>query len=716
MYYKISINIKSVLLLMIIVISAFDLRSSDVTSHSGNDIHGISMRETASVLQPRGRIFLQNIFVAGHSIRNNDAFILDTPLDGLQKLKLKYNQNTLTLEITPLDATVNTKLSWKMEGLDNEWSYPSELRFITYTNIPDGNFRLRIRLYDESLSIILDERELYITVTPPIWRTWWFLLLIIAFIMGLLYFILHHYLKHLRQRYTEEKVRFFTNTAHDIRTSLMLIKAPIEELDKEQNLTDAGRHYLHLAKEQAQRLSKVVTQLLDFQKVDIGKEQMSLNLIDIVKLVTHRTMMFESFAKRKDVDLVFTSNQPVYMTVVDESMMEKVVDNLISNAIKYSHPNSRVQITLDCRTKEWVLEVKDYGIGISKKGQRKLFREFYRSENAINYKIIGSGIGLMLVRNYVSMHDGRISCVSQENEGSTFRIVVPFKEMRERSVVATVPQEKPVLAPAETTPLQPVPNENDTHKKELHILIVEDNDDLRSFMQRFLMEEYEVSIAEDGTAAWDIIQKDIPDLVISDVMMPNMDGFELCRLVKSTFETSHIPLILLTALSDRTEQLHGLGLGADDYLTKPFDTDILRLRIRTIIKNREIVSGKFLNLLKSDNSDNKEPFLSNELNDAFMKKAVEVVHQHISDVGFSKDEFASAMYVSPSLLYKKIKSLTDQSPVEFVRTIRLNYAMELLQSRKHTVTQVSELCGFTSVGYFGTVFKKHFGKLPSELL
>ena len=660
-------------------------------------------------LQPQGKIFFQDLFIAGPSIRDSATFHLNTPLDCLKNLKLKYNQNSLTLELIPMNTTTDVKFSWKMEGLDKKWSPPSSLRVLNYTNIPSGNFSLKIRLYDSSLSNILDERELNINVVPPFWRAWWFFLLIVVFVAGLVYFILSNYLKQIRQQHTEEKVRFFTNTAHDVRTSLTLIKAPIEELDKEKNLTDTGRHYLHLAKEQAQRLSEVATQLLDFQKVDIGKEQISFNMTDIVKLIVHRKLMFESFAKSKNIELVFATNQTAYITAVDESMMEKVVDNLISNAIKYSYSNSQVHIMLDCSKKEWSLEVKDFGIGISKKGQRKLFREFYRSENAINYKIIGSGIGLMLIKNYVVMHGGQVSCVSQENEGSTFQIIIPFKEIKEQQISVVTQDEKP----ESITELQPAQDGSGTRKRATRILIVEDNDDLRNFMQYSLMGEYAVSTAEDGVIAWNIVRKEIPDLVISDVMMPDMDGFELCRLIKSNFETSYIPVILLSSLSGKAEQLHGLGLGADDYLTKPFDMSILQQRIRSIIKNREIVREKTLKLLKPDS---KELFLSNELNDAFVKKAVEVIYYNLADSNFGKDDFASAMNVSSSLLYKKIKSLTNQSPIDFIKSIRLRHAMDLLQTRKYTINEVSDSCGFTDSHYFSKVFKKHFGKLPSQIL
>ncbi len=662
----------------------------------------------------QGKIFFQDLTISGRSIRSNSGIKLNTPLDSLQEISLNYNQNTLTLDLLPIGVGAGAKFSWMLEGLDKVWSQPSENHFLNYSNIPSGDYVLKIRLYDSSQSNVLAERSVILHIVPPFWKTWWFRLLLFALIVGIIYFTLNYYIERLKQQHTEEKVRFFTNTAHDIRTSLTLIKAPIEELTKEVNLSDLGRQYLSLATEQARRLSTVVTQLMDFQKVDIGKEQIALSMVDIVALVEHRRLMFESFAKSKNVNLQFAADQECYQTAIDESMMEKVIDNLISNAIKYSHPDHSVQIELKCSPESWTLEVKDQGIGISKKAQRQLFREFYRGENAINSKIVGSGIGLLLVKNYVSMHGGEINCESQENAGSIFRIVIPFKEVseEEKADKAYIQDSQLHFVPENTE--KPGIQEDEQSKREMRILIVEDNDDLRTFMQYPLQADFEVLLAEDGVQAWDIIQKQMPDLVVSDVMMPNMDGFELCRLMKSTYETSHIPLILLTALSGKAEQLHGLGLGADDYLTKPFDMTLLVHRIKSIIRNRQAVKEKALKLIKVIDNKN-EQILTNELNDKFVKRMLEVVKDNMANTEFGKDDFAAAMNVSASLLYKKIKALTDQSPTDFIKTVRLDYALELLQSRKISVTEVSELCGFSTIGYFSTVFKKHFGKSPTEI-
>jgi len=665
----------------------------------------------------KGKIFFQDLTVAGRSIRDIPSFKLKTPIDSLQEINLRYFQNTISLELLSLGTTApasGSKFSWEMEGFDQQWSQPTGNNVISYTNIPSGHFVLKIKLYDSSLSNVLAERSIKINSIPPFWSTGWFWMLVILVMSGIVFLYLLYYINLLKQKHTEEKVRFFTNTAHDIRTSLTLIKAPVEELSKEKNLTDSGKYYLNLAIEQARQLTSVVTQLMDFQKADIGKEHLLLSVTDIVKLIRNRKIMLASYAKSKNIELVFVPDRESYTTAVDEAKMEKIVDNLISNAIKYSNENGQIQINLRCDDKKWVLQVKDNGIGISKKAQRQLFKEFYRGDNAINSKVVGSGIGLLLVKNYVTIHGGSISCSSQENVGSTFQVVIPFRSIPVKSLATNAPSDSQTASRNMKGVSQYTePNTEIQTSKEMKVLIVEDNDDLLNFMKATLGEDFTVFTALDGEIAWKFILKHIPDLVISDIMMPNMDGFELCKIMKSTYETSHIPLILLTALSEKTDQLYGLGLGADDYLTKPFDMNLLTQRIKSIIHNREVVREK---ALKPTKGDSIEHILTNELNDNFVKKMLVVARANISNAEFDKEEFASAMNVSSSLLYKKIKSLTNQSPIDFIKTVRLNHALELLQSRKYTVTEVSELCGFASLGYFGTVFRKHFGKSPSDIL
>lgn len=388
--------------------------------------------QLVQISYPEGRVFYQDLTIAGRSIRDTMIYDLKAPLDSLEELILKYNQNTITLELLPIGASEpGSKLSWKLEGFDENWSPATDNRILTYTNLPSGDFTLKIRMYNNSQDTIINERSIAIYKIPPFWERWWFRFMLIVVFAAVIAVIFIYYIDKLKKKHSEEKIKFFANTAHDIRTSLTLINAPIEALQKEPNLSEQALYYLNLVKEQAQRLSSVVTKLMDFQKVDVGKEKINLAMHDIIKLVKNRLKIFESYAGKKNVQLILHANRISYITAVDENMIEKVVDNLISNAIKYSHNNSKVEISLTVNQFKWKFEVIDSGLGITKKAQKQLFKEFYRGENAVNSKIIGSGIGLLLVKNYVSQHNGNVNCNSQDGVGSTFTVEVPYKKVAE---------------------------------------------------------------------------------------------------------------------------------------------------------------------------------------------------------------------------------------------------------------------------------------------
>ena len=372
-----------------------------------------SLRESPSA----GKIFLQDLTISGRSIRDTSLFRLDTAIDSLRSIQLRYFQNTVNLELLPMGVSSGSKFSWMLEGFDKEWTPPTSSRIITYTNIPSGDFVLRIRLLDSSLSHLLSERSLSIRLVPPFWQKGWFWILLFVFVTGVILLYMLFLINRLKQKHSEEKVRFFHNTAHEIRTALTLIKAPIEELWKETGLSEKGRYYLRLAIDQSGQLSSVVTRLMDFQKVDTGKEQMAWLMVDVVALVAWRKRMFEAVALKREVDLSFAANCATYFSAIDESKMVKVVDNLIANAVQYSLAGGRVWINLTCTDTRWELQVKDQGIGISAGAQRRLFKEFYRGENAVNSKVAGSGLGLLLVKNYVSMHKGSVDFESRENVG-----------------------------------------------------------------------------------------------------------------------------------------------------------------------------------------------------------------------------------------------------------------------------------------------------------
>ncbi len=662
--------------------------------------------------EDNGKIFLQDITISGSSVRDLDDLNITKSIDSLDEITLKYFQNTISVEMIPIVMnSTGSKFSWKLEGLNEDWSTPGKNNIISYSNLPSNIYNLRIRMFDNALSNLIQERSLKITIVPPYYRMWWFNVLVLSVIGGLGIFLFKYYIHNLKKIHSEEKIRFFANTAHDIRTSLTLINGPIEELNKEEGLSNKALNYLHLATDQTHRLLKVVNHLMDFQKVDIGKEYLLLKMHDVVKILNNRVIMFESYAKSRNIKLFFNSNVDEYITAIDEVMIEKVIDNLISNAIKYSESENSIRINFVGTKLKWQLEVIDNGIGIDKNAQKLLFKEYYRAENAVNSKIVGSGIGLLLVKNYISLHKGKISYESQPDSGSIFRIEVPYVEVENKELEGQHDNK----THSYISNYKKIEEEIDqTSDLKMKVLVVEDNEYLQEFLASAMIEEYEILIANDGMVAWEIIIKEMPDLIVSDIMMPNMDGFDLCTKLKSTYETSHIPIVLLTALADKAQELKGLGLGADDYLTKPFDITILQHRIKTIIQNRQISRDKALKIIKIN--DDEKPILENKINDKFIKQMVKIVRENISNSNFSKNDFAAEMNVSSSLLYKKVKALTNQSPTDFIKSIRLDYSLELLQTKEYTITEISEMCGFSSVGYFSTVFRKHFNKSPSQLL
>lgn len=648
-------------------------------------------------------IYIQDIFLSGRSIRQYPDLLPEIPLDSVSDITLNHQQNNVTFNILPLgDDSRTARFSWKMEGVDDDWNTLTDQRFINYTNLNPGTYRLVIRLYNHEL---ISERSLTIRVTPSFWDTWWFRLACVLFAGGLAYFLFQFYINRLNQRHAEDKLRFFTNIAHDLRTALTLIKAPIEELNQVNSLSKHDKQYLHLAAEHTRRLTSVATQLLDFQKVDMGKEPFHPVMTDAVALAGCRVSMFESMAATKYIQINYHYDMDTYLTAIDIDIMERVIDNLLSNAVKYSHEHSTIEVRFQGNENEWRLSVTDYGIGISHKAQGNLFHDFYRSENAINAKIAGSGIGLSMAKTLVELHGGKISVESEEEKGSTFEIVVPLRKNEIRKDT-----ENPIDDPS-----QDDSSESDA-TGDMRILIVEDNDDLRHFMIRPLGKCFQVATAADGVEAWEYIRQEIPDLIVSDIMMPRMDGFELCRLVKSTFETSHIPIILLTALSEKTAELRALGLGADDYVTKPFNMKILTQRITSIIRNRRVISAKFIATGSVIDVNNETEKPTNILNDAFVKQALEVVVRHLDDADFGKDNFAKEMGVSTSLLFKKMKALTGMSVVDFIRDIRMEHAMKLIKENRYNIGEIACQCGFSTIGYFSTSFKKHFGKSPTSFM
>ena len=374
---------------------------------------------------------------------------------------------------------------------------------------------------------------------------------------------------------------------------------------------------------------------------------------------------------------------------------------------------------MNCNEYYWSLEVRDYGLGISDNAQKKLFKEFYRGDNKVNSRMVGSGIGLLLVKNYVLMHEGKVSLESKENEGSLFKINIPYKEVVE---VAPAEHEEPGnITSADGPSDQPeCKREDDKSEKKKSILIVDDNKDLRNFLKCSFENQYNILEAGNGNEAWELLQKESPELIISDVMMPDMDGFELCKLIKSTFETSHIPVILLTSLCDKSDQLEGLGLGAEDYITKPFSATYLKTRIASLLRQRKSLQEIYMAKL----TEGKEIAVAEALtpsqpqitpyDEQFMQKVMEFIEEQMDNAELTIDEFAEHLMLSRTIFYRKLKSIIGLTPVDFIREVRIKRAAQLIDSGEYNFSHVAYMTGFNDPKYFSKCFKKVVGITPSE--
>ncbi|MDR1155921.1 MAG: response regulator [Bacteroidales bacterium] len=617
-------------------------------------------------------------------------------IDETSSIALKYAQNSFSISFSAINFRQPHKIQYvcKLDGFENEWHEAAG--HAGYTNIGPGRYEFKLRAVNKYTKAVIDQRSIVIDISRPWWTSGWTIMICTVLLAVITFLVIQYARTQIEERNSRGKITFFTNIAHDIRTPVALIKAPLSELENE-DLTEHGRKTLNTAVRNTEKLFSLVTQLLNFQKADLSEIKMTVSENELYSFMNEKIADFRLAAMQKDIALKMITDFEQLEVYFDRDMMNKIMDNLLSNAIKYTPAGGAVTVTLSHSRKNWSAEVHDTGIGIPAAEQKNLFNQFYRAGNAVNSKETGSGIGLLLIRKLVTLHHGEIQFSSVENRGSVFKIFIP---------VGKAPEKDDHAAPAGVKTEETEENAPLREK----ILLVEDNDDMRAYLKSSLMQEYWVTDMPDGRLVAEQIADMNPDIVISDVLMPYLRGDEMCRMLKSNVETSHIPVILLTALSDKENIIMGLESGADDYITKPFDTAVLKARIRNILHNRE----KLRSAVSSGSVPAEEIAYTNELDKKFMNKALEVIEKDMSDPEFSINEFCLTLGMSRSSFYNKIKTLTGRAPNDFIRLIRLNKARELLKSQRYSVSEVADMVGFSDAKYFSTCFKKQFGVSPSK--
>lgn len=653
-------------------------------------------------------------------------------------IHLGYSHNSFIVTFESINYRFQHDIAYQyiLDGYEKSWSNLSSSGSVRYTNVSPGTYTLKVRSLRKSNGEIISEQTLPIQIAQPWWNSWYAWIIYICLIGSVFYFILRYKSNQLQKQYDEDKIKFFIDTAHDIRTPVTLIMAPLEDLDKQQGLAADARHLLDMARNNTRKLHTLITQLLEFEKVDTHKKSIKLKPVNLSELLVEECASFQALCDKKQLHLhISLPSQDVY-AMADKQLMEMLLDNLLSNACKYTPSHGNIEINLQYNKQKVIIEVKDSGIGIPSKAKKHLFNSVYRADNARESHEPGTGFGLLQVQRIVKMLHGKVSYESVVNKGTTFSVT-----LQKAHNTAAVSQTLQATSNLSSPSLQ---NDNTAYasseKKEVEeklegkdtLLIVEDHEELRYYLRKTFEHYYRVIDVSNGKEALDYLSNEYPDLILSDVMMPGIQGDELCQMVKENPDTAGIPFILLTAKTNYDAVVEGLKKGADDYIPKPFSTEILKLKVRGFIENRNRQRDFFMRQAlkevenarnnttsipeqttqQSDETIDNQPALS-ESDHAFVIRATQLVIENISNAEFNINSLCQEMAMSRTLFYSRLKSLTGKAPQEFIRIIRLQKAAELLKQGKN-VTEVAADTGFINVKYFSMLFKKQFGIQPSK--
>ena len=648
---------------------------------------------------------------------------LQTDIDDTQVLKLKYNQNIFSVKVSSInyDYPSNILYSYKMEGFYDEWSKPDDENTIRFTNLSPGEYVLHVRaISNEDRKIVLEERSMKIIIAQPAWLSLWALLLY-AVVLGLIGISAIRLIMLRKQRkVSDEKIHFFINTAHDIRTPLTLIKAPLEELREKEQLSKDGIANTNTALRNVNALLRLTTNLINFERADVYSSELYISEYELNTYMAETFNAFRPYATVKHINFTYESNFRYLNVWFDKEKMDSILKNIISNALKYTPESGSVHVFVCENDDTWSVEVKDTGIGIPANEQKKLFKIHFRGSNAINSKVTGSGIGLMLVWKLVHLHKGKIHLSSIEHQGSIIKVTFPkdnkqFRKAHLTTKTRQIVQDEQAIYSTSGTPDIYEKAKKEHNENQQRLLIVEDNDELRNYLGHTLSDMYTIQMCSNGKEALTIVKEYKPELIISDIMMPEMRGDELCAAIKNDIETSHIPIILLTALNDEKNILEGLKIGADEYVVKPFNIGILKATIVNLLSNRALLRSRYANLeLNDEEEEGKCLKCSDDIDWQFIATVKKSVEENMDNQAFNVDVLCTLLNMSRTSFYNKIKALTDQAPADYVRLIRLKRAAQLLREGKHSITEIAEMTGFNDAKYFREVFKKHFNVSPSK--
>lgn len=694
-------------------------------------------------------VVLEQLSVNNHPVKVGDeSAILDKVLDGMETIRLAYNENNFSITYQALNyiyATQN-QYAYKLEGYDTDWNYVGERNSAFYTNLSPGKYVFHVKASNNDGVWNEEGRSLIIIVQPPLWRTWYaylfYVIALAAIIYGILYYVnikrnleaglkMKQLEKQKQEEFHQAKIRLFTNFSHELRTPLMLIITPFEELVKRVDIPAELHDKLSIIYKNAQKLLLLVNQLMDLHKNQAGSMDLKVSEGDICEYIKEIYYAFNQIALTNEVKFTLNCTPKTINGWFDKSLLEKVVFNLLSNAFKYTASGESVlmevsEVTLkeldpkridglykDENSQYVILKVKDSGKGIEEGEADKIFTPFYQIPETSGINLSGTGIGLSLVYTIVQLHRGVIYVDHTETKGACFVVILPVSrsafseeqiESREIDKIAEITNTEDISVSLPVTE-----NKDQTKYK---ILLVEDDKDVRDYLKKSLEAEYIVIEAADGVRAYEKVVQDFPDLVLSDIMMPKRDGLELCTMIKNDIRIGHIPVILMTARSMVVHIKEGFQAGADDYIVKPFNMDVLQTRIRSLLASREQLKKLYGKRFSPD-------VMGIEVKSAderFSQKLFDVIEKNISNEKLDVELLCTEIGISRANLYRKLKSITELSPMELIRNKRLEMAAKLLKESEMNVSEIASHLGFNSHSYFSNSFKAFYGCTPTEFV
>jgi len=686
--------------------------------------------------------FANKTFIVDFKVSNQEYNSLNTGEHGLsvkelKTITLKHNQSMFTIEFAALNYYNQNRISYKyiLQGYEEEWHFSGKNRIASYTNVPPGKYLFKVRTIDEANPSFVSERTLEIIILPPWWRSdiayVIYAILFLALLYGVMKFVFFMIkIKndiYIEQKLAELKIKFFTNISHELRTPLTLIKGPIQELREKEKLSDKGARYIDLMEKSTDQMLNLVNQILDFRKIENGKMRLHVSLINLNAMIEHLSEEFEVLSEENEISYTCQYNDSDIFVWADQEKLEIVIRNLLSNAFKFTHSGGSIILTVGLLPdgKACFVRVEDTGTGIPQNKLTEIFERFSQGDNAKDTTYKGTGIGLALSKELMNLHHGQITVESEQSKGSAFTVELllgkeHFKpdevDFYFSDQVDNLPQESAILDTNRNEEEDELEDDLNKDNSTLpSLLLVEDNKDLCNLIKMQLEDQFRIYIANNGVEGLKKVHLYHPDIVVTDQMMPEMDGTEMLQRIRKDFKISHIPVVILTAKSGDEAKTTAISLGANAYITKPFSKDYLVARIEQLLRERKLFQER---LWKKDNEEpsvDYEQFLVQK-DVQLLEKIHQVIEDNLDNSDFNIDTIASTIGLSRSSFFKKLKSLTGLAPVDLVKEIRLNKSIEMIKNTDLSISEIAFAVGFKDVGYFGKCFRKKYDQSPREYM